>query len=160
MNNSKRNLFRSYLVLSLFLLHSFTISGCGAGEAAEPSVVITISGHRFRVEIADSPEERERGYMEREDIEPDQGMLFVFPGDRKLSFWMKNTPTPLSIAYIDSEGYIREIHDMEPYSEKSISSLGSVRYALEVLHGRFQELGISVGDKLEIEGQELPVSGE
>ena len=77
-------------------------------------------------------------------------MLFVFEYDQVLSFWMKNTPHPLSIAYIDSKGVIRDIFDMTPYSLNSVVSTVSVRYALEVPQGWFEKTGIKAGDKLEL----------
>ena len=59
-----------------------------------------------KAEIADTDESRQFGFMEREKIPDGTGMLFVFDRDQVLSFWMKNTPHPLSIAYIDSRGKI------------------------------------------------------
>jgi hypothetical protein len=62
---------------------------------------------------------------------------------------MKNTYIPLSIAYIAEDGTIKEIHRMRPESKKSVESVHSVRYALEVNRGLFEELGIEVGDTVE-----------
>ncbi len=101
-------------------------------------------------EIARTEEERSFGYMEREHIPQGTGMLFVFDRDQILSFWMKNTPSPLSIAYIDSKGIIRDIFDMKPFSLTSIVSTKSVRYALEVPQGWFSEQGIVVGDSIQL----------
>ena len=75
-------------------------------------------------------------------------MLFVFEYDQILSFWMKNTPTALSIAYITSDGYIKNIFDMQPFSLSSVVSTGYVRYALEVPKGWFEKVGIKTGDKI------------
>lgn len=86
--------------------------------------------------------------MEREDIPDGTGMLFVFDRDQRLSFWMKNTPHPLSIAFIDSRGTIRDIFDMKPYSIASTVSSVSCRYALEVPQGWFKKAGVSVGDTI------------
>ena len=77
-------------------------------------------------------------------------MLFIFERDQILSFWMKNTPHPLSIAYIDSKGRIRDIFDMTPYSTASINSTVSVRYALEVPQGWYKKNGITPGDAIDI----------
>ena len=87
--------------------------------------------------------------MEREKIPDGTGMLFVFDRDQILSFWMKNTPHPLSIAYIDSRGKIRNIYDMTPFSLASVVSTVSVRYALEVPQGWFEKVGVKVGDIVE-----------
>ena len=62
-------------------------------------------------EIAKTPEERNYGFMNRKKIPDGTGMIFIFEQDQILSFWMKNTPHPLSIAYIDSKGKIRNIFD-------------------------------------------------
>ena len=102
------------------------------------------------VEIARTETERERGFMERTNIPDGTGMLFIFERDQILSFWMKDTPTPLSIAYIDARGTIRSIHDMTPYSRAPIESRTRVRYALEVPQGWFSRAGISVGDVVAI----------
>ena len=78
-------------------------------------------------------------------------MLFVFENDQILNFWMKNTPTPLSIAYISKDGKIKDILDMQPFSLADITSSGYVRYALEVPQGWFKKNGISVGDAIKID---------
>ena len=77
-------------------------------------------------------------------------MLFVFENDQILRFWMKNTPSALSIAYIDSRGCIRNIFDMQPFSLEGISSTVSVRYALEVPKGWFSRQGIAAGDSIDV----------
>ena len=84
--------------------------------------------------------------MNRKEIPDGTGMIFVFKRDQKLRFWMKDTPHPLSIAFIDSAGRIREIYDMTPFSLDVIASTYSVRYALEVAQGYFERAGITVGD--------------
>jgi len=99
-----------------------------------------------KAEIAIKAEDRNRGFMERKNIPDGTGMLFIFERDQLLSFWMHNTPHPLSIAYIDSKGKIRNIYDMNPYSRESIISTVSVRYALEVPQGWYKKNGITEGD--------------
>ena len=79
------------------------------------------------VELARSARELTKGYMGRKHIPEGTGMLFIFKKDEKLSFWMKNTPTALSIAFISSTGEIREIYDMTPFSLASVQSSYSVR---------------------------------
>lgn len=109
------------------------------------STTITLSA-----ELAITEAERNHGYMERKTIPDGTGMLFVFEKDQTLSFWMKNTPHPLSIAYVDSKGKIRDIFDMTPYSLSPIVSTVSVRYALEVPQGWYKKNDITVGDVIEI----------
>ena len=112
------------------------------------TIPLTIDGHVLQVEIAKTPAERELGLMNRRSMPRDHGMLFIFPTDQHLSFWMKNTLIPLAIAYISSDGTIKEIHHMTPLSLEAINSYYSVRYALEVNEGEFKRLGIKPGDRV------------
>ena len=107
---------------------------------------------RVRVEIADSPIEITRGLMYRTALAEDRGMLFVYPYEARLSFWMKNTLIPLSIAFIDAEGRIVDIQDMKPLDDDppSYVSAKPARYALEVNQGFFEERGVKVGDRVEL----------
>jgi uncharacterized membrane protein (UPF0127 family) len=139
---------RKLFFLSVFLF--FTLS-CGSSELAKTDISIVRrdgAGVVVKAEIARTQAEHARGFMERKNIPAGTGMLFVFTQDQILSFWMKDTPTPLSIAYIDSSGVIREIHDMTPFSQAAIKSAVSVRYALEVPQGWFASVGVSAGDKI------------
>ncbi len=115
--------------------------------------IVRQDGTKFTVsaEIAEKAEDRNHGFMERKNIPEGTGMLFVFEKDQILSFWMKNTPHPLSIAYIDSKGKIRNIFDMTPYSTASIMSTVSVRYALEVPQGWYKKNYITEGDTVLIQ---------
>ncbi len=105
----------------------------------------------IEAEIAITEEEKNFGYMERENIPEGTGMLFVFDRDQIMNFWMKNTPTALSIAYIDSRGTIREMYDMTPFSLAGVRGTVSCRYALEVPQGWFEKNGVEVGSKINIE---------
>ena len=136
-----------------FLLFIFVTSFASCSQKKLPVKQLTITtkeGQIFTVEaeLASTQEKRNFGFMERKKIADGTGMLFIFEYDQKLSFWMKNTPHPLSIAYIDSNGIIREIYDMTPFSLSSIESTVSVRYALEVPQGWFQKNNITPGDKI------------
>lgn len=97
-------------------------------------------------EIADTQESRQHGFMWRKHIPEGTGMLFVFQQDQIMRFWMKNTPSPLSIAYIRSNGIICDIFDMVPFSENDVTSTHYARYALEVPKGWFKKMGVAVGD--------------
>ena len=106
------------------------------------------------VEIADDDAERARGLMKRTELAEDAGMLFVFERERTLSFWMRNTLIPLSIAYIDAEGRIVDIEDMEPLDDQTKHpSAEPAQYALEVNQGFFDERGIEVGDTVEVQAE-------
>ncbi|MBC6980857.1 DUF192 domain-containing protein [Caulobacter sp. 17J80-11] len=128
-------------------------SGCaaaGEGKAPpqEPLEVVTDQGvRRFVVEIADTEAERERGLMFRQQMAPDQGMLFEFPNAAERSFWMKNTYLPLDIIYIGADGRIVSIaRRATPFSETPIPSYGAAAGVLEINGGLAEELGIEPGD--------------
>ena len=135
------------VILSYYLVFSAACSAL-ALEFEEKDLSITnLDGKTIpiRVELARSIRELSKGYMGREHIPEGTGMLFIFKRDEKLSFWMKNTPTPLSIAFINSNGEILEIRNMTPFSRKSVNSSEPVRYALEVPQGWFERNNIGTG---------------
>lgn len=114
------------------------------------TAMIKIGGAQVLAELARNETERERGLMYRKSLEDGQGMLFVFDSDQQLSFWMKNTIIPLSLAYISSDGTIRQIVDLVPQSLASVQADRSVRYALEVPQGWFDRAGVRVGDMVDL----------
>ncbi|MCL2478475.1 MAG: DUF192 domain-containing protein [Treponema sp.] len=132
------------------------VTGCSAQktlkmEKRDMVITGTDKSVQINAEIARTNEELTQGLMYREKLADGDGMLFVFDRDDFLSFWMKNTLIPLSIAFISSEGKIMEIRDMEPGNLNPVRSSRSVRYALEVPQGWFDRVNIGVGDKLAIE---------
>jgi uncharacterized membrane protein (UPF0127 family) len=139
---------KTLLILAALLAFSPLLSCKSKKLPVKDIKIICQDGREFTVsaEIAEKTEDRNHGFMERKNIPDGTGMLFVFERDQILSFWMKNTPHPLSIAYIDSKGKIRNIYDMTPYSLSSIVSTVSVRYALEVPQGWYKKNGITEGD--------------
>jgi uncharacterized membrane protein (UPF0127 family) len=144
--------------LAVLILSGLLVLSCAAksnGQPAKaqkelPTVELRAGQVTVKAELAVSPEEQATGLMFRKSLADGRGMLFVYEDDRRLSFWMKNTLIPLSIAYLAADGTIREIHDMEPHSLKAVSSTRSVRYALEVPRGWFDRAGLAVGDRFEI----------
>ena len=114
---------------------------------------ISLKGHIFVLEIADTPAERALGLMHRESLAEDAGMLFVFSAERTLNFWMKGTLIPLDILYIDAEGVVVDIRTMHPQpgvpdSElRSYPSAAPAQYALEINAGLAESLGFAVGDQ-------------
>ena len=118
-----------------------------------PVVTISASGAEeveVRVEVADSGVARYIGLRWRESLPEDRGMLFVYGKEREMSFTMADTVIPLSIAFIDSEGRIVDIQDMEPLEEGPYRSAEPARYALEVNQGFFAQRGVEVRDTVEI----------
>ena len=139
---------KTILIIATILLLTPFLSCKSQKLPVKDVKIIRQDGTEFivKAEIAEKAEDRNHGFMERKTIPDGTGMLFVFEHDQILSFWMKNTPHPLSIAYIDSKGKIRNIYDMKPYSLSSIISTVSVRYALEVPQGWYKKNGITEGD--------------
>jgi len=124
-------------------------------ELPTETVVIRASGGEeveVTAEIADDNAERQKGLMARPEgsLPEDAGMLFVFGREQPLSFWMKDTLIPLSIAYIAADGRIVDIQDMAPLDETSHPSAEPAKYALEVNQGFFAECGVEMGDTVEI----------
>ncbi len=110
---------------------------------------IRIGGVTVTVEIADTPELRQRGLMFRDSLPEDYGMLFVHSDLTVRSFWMRNTEIPLDIAFIDQNGVITNIEQMEPQSDMSYYSQGPVMYALEMRLGWFADNDVEPGERLE-----------
>jgi len=101
----------------------------------------------FNVEIASTNEERQRGLMFRQKMAEDSGMLFLFPTEQKVAFWMKNTLIPLDLLYIDREGRILQIaKNTVPLSEQALPSLNPVSAVLEINAGLTDRLVILPGD--------------
>jgi uncharacterized membrane protein (UPF0127 family) len=145
LNNGGRDALRRsrFAIFGLVgVLAAASLSGC---QTRLPRVTLQAAGQELTVEVARTPVQRERGLMGRKGIGPREGMLFVFDKDDHLTFWMKNTPTALSIAFLSVEGKVLQIEDMEPFSEKIIRSRLSARYALELRKGAFTAMGITEG---------------
>ncbi|TFG81714.1 MAG: DUF192 domain-containing protein, partial [Spirochaetales bacterium] len=120
-----------------------------AGEKPKvglPTVVLRSGAIEIVAEVARSQEEQQAGLMFRKELPDGHGMIFVYDSDRLMSFWMKNTYVPLSIAFIAADGTIRTIRDMDPLSEAIVDSGRYVRYALEAPRGWFERVGLKEGD--------------
>jgi uncharacterized protein len=126
-------------------------------EEKGPVVLLETSGGEevvVAVEVADSPKEREVGLMNREFIPDDAGMIFLFDEPTTSGFWMKDTLIPLSIAFVDADGRILRILDMEPCEADPCEIYDpGVSYwsALEVNQGAFARWGVEEGDRLTLE---------
>jgi uncharacterized protein len=132
------------MMRTLFTL--LAAAGIGHAAAADlPTATLTIGAHKLTAEIARTPEQQMVGLMNRFSLKPDHGMLFVYERPGALSFWMKNTYIPLSIAFIGADGRIVNIEDMRPLREETHWSKGPALYALEMKKGWFAERGIGPG---------------
>ena len=145
---------RNKKITALIILQITLLSVIFAKSLKKSDITITRSDSSTitcNCELAIKAEERNFGFMKRKNIPDGTGMLFVFENEQILSFWMKDTPHPLSIAFIDSRGKIRNIYDMKPFSLASIQSTVSCRYALEVPQGWFTKNNILPGDTISLD---------
>ena len=118
-------------------------------QAPLPTVSLRIGASTIKAEVADEPDERTIGLMGRTELTDGSGMLFVFRQPQALGFWMRDTLVPLSIAYINAAGLIREIHDLHPLDEAAAqSTFRDLVYALEVPQGWFHRNKILPGDRI------------
>ena len=118
-------------------------------RAQLPEIGLTINGHRLTAEVAHMDATRTQGLMHRRMLPESRGMLFVFRDIALHSMWMMNTHIPLSVAFLDTNGVIINIADMEPHTRDTHAAAKPVLYALEVNQGWFKKRGIKPGAKVE-----------
>ena len=121
-----------------------TLLACSSNKQF-PTTAIDVAGKSVTVELAVNTKDRAQGLMHRKSMPTDEGMLFIYPDQKPRSFWMKNTLIPLSIAFIDRDGKIVKIADMEPLVTQSTKSIYPAKYALEMNKGWFDTHGIAKG---------------
>ena len=134
-----------------FLIGVIALAGYSGLALASGSSTLTIdtaAGERqFTVELARTPSEMELGLMFRQSMPADAGMLFIYPSERQVEFWMKNTFIPLDMLFISTDGHVRHITERAiPLDETPIPSVEAVRAVLEVNGGTVSRLGIKEGD--------------
>jgi uncharacterized membrane protein (UPF0127 family) len=146
--------------LSYFAIAAIAaLAGCKpGGDAASDSVTVNewlplqIEGVEIQAQVALTPAEQSRGLMFRQSLPEDSGMLFPYPQSKRMSFWMKNTPLPLDIAFFDENGVLLEIRRMVPYDMTTISSYSAdAKFALEMSSGWFAGKGLYPGSRLDLE---------
>jgi uncharacterized membrane protein (UPF0127 family) len=133
-------------IVALLLLLLGNLTAC---EAHPKVTIVTQEGREiaFQVEIADTPAKRERGLQYRKDLAHDRGMIFLFPTESPQSFWMKNTPIPLDMIFIDRERRIVGIvEETLPFSLDSRSVGTPSQFVLEINGGLSKRHGIKAGD--------------
>lgn len=113
-----------------------------------PVMELAAGFHRIEAEVAANDQNRQVGLMNRRSMPPQHGMLFVFPFDYTHCMWMRNTLIPLSVAFVDADGGILNIEDMQPQTENNHCAKKPARYALEMNLGWFAQRGIKPGMKL------------
>lgn len=144
---------------AIVLLLALALAGCGgtrSAEAAAPKTVadfftIRVGQRSVRMQIAVRPPEMERGLMERRDLAPDQGMIFIFSRPQQLDFWMHDTPTALDVGFFTPDGELAEVYPMFPFDERTVQSLRSdLQFALEMNQGWFARNGVRPGAHLDM----------
>lgn len=160
---------KSVMIFSIFAI----FLGMGCQERETPSsqmppgalgplqtVTANINGTSVEIEVAVTLPEQRQGLMYRESMPENHGMLFVYRQPQYLSFWMKNTRIPLSIAFIREDGVITDILDMQPHTgpfdpQEHYASTQKCIYALEMNQGWFERNGVQRGDRLDLPRDEI-----
>jgi uncharacterized protein len=132
------------------------MSLAGAGAAAQgqgvpqnlPTVRLSAGMHQIQAMVANTPNQRQIGLMHRKDMAQHEGMLFVFEQPSQQCFWMRNTPLPLSIAFIADDGTVVNTDEMKPQTDESHCSAKPVRFVLEMNQGWFSKKGIKPGARI------------
>jgi uncharacterized protein len=130
----------------------------GPGEKPFSEEVL-LNGYLFELELALTPSRRAIGLMGRRSLPDDRGMIFVYPDSepypRVLNFWMKGCLIPIDVIFLDREGIITAIHQMEVPSPDTpdqelvaYSSERPAQFAIELKGGRAAEIGLAVGDRI------------
>ncbi len=137
-----------WLVCWALLLGVATVQAIPAEPVEFASASIQVNGQVYEVEYAETYEQRARGLMYRKSLCDDCGMLFKFNPAKQASMWMKNTFIPLTVAFIDRNGVITDIKNLEPHELESVGASQKVTYALEMNQGWFAKHNIVVGDRI------------
>jgi uncharacterized protein len=119
------------------------------GVADLPEVVLAIDKHTLTAEVANTDASRSTGLMHRRMLPANRGMLFIFPDIGIHAMWMMNTHIPLSVAFIDSDGTIINIADMQPHTQNAHPAARPAKYALEMNQSWFNTRGIKPGHKVQ-----------
>lgn len=140
---------RAALVLALALAagSAAAAEGCQPGEVALRGPA---GQARFRVELAATEQDRERGLMDRRAMAADAGMLFVYDRPVHARFWMKDTLIPLDMIFVDPAGRVlRVAADARPMDETIIDGGPGVQFVLEINGGLAAQLGIAPGSQMQ-----------
>jgi uncharacterized membrane protein (UPF0127 family) len=134
--------------IALGILAGLAISALAWAQSAMPVMELSAGFHRIEAEVAATDQNRQIGLMKRQAMPVQHGMLFVFDHENTHCMWMRNTLLPLSVAFMDAEGKIINIEDMQPQTEDNHCARRPARYALEMNLGWFAQRGIKPGVKI------------
>jgi uncharacterized membrane protein (UPF0127 family) len=131
---------------------------------AEPKIVISTQNGReviFQVEIADTPAKRELGLQYRKELPTERGMIFLFPIESQQTFWMKNTPIPLDMIFINrARKIVGIVEQAVPFTLEPRSVNGPSQYVLEIGGGLTKRYGIEAGDTVRFDGIQTEAARE
>ena len=144
---------RPVLCATLLTLAATAVHAQGPTPAPQPQLdleraTLQAGRQKISVQLARTPQQRQTGLMHRRSMPQQEGMLFVFDQPGVQCFWMKNTLLPLTAAFVDDDGTIVNLANMQPQTETPHCSAKPVRYVLEMNQGWFAQKGIKPGSKL------------
>ena len=117
-------------------------------DSPMPLTELSIGMYRIEAEVAATQENRMVGLMQRRSMPANHGMLFVFTEQQRHCMWMRNTLLPLSVAFLDEQGRILNVEDMQPQTEDNHCAAKPARFALEMNLGWFKQKGLAAGTKI------------
>jgi uncharacterized membrane protein (UPF0127 family) len=149
--NPRLSTFAALLLSASLFAASQTINAQpadGKPQNGLPKITLNAGGQTISADVAATDESRQKGLMFRTKMAKNEGMLFVFTQLGYHAMWMRNTPINLSVAYMDDQGKILSIHEMEAFNETAHQAAGPARYALEMNAAWFSQNKVKVGDRI------------
>jgi len=147
--------FAIIILAVVFLIISFVFGQNNKNIKDKNIKLVCANEYCFTVEIADEPEERSRGLMDRKSLDSGKGMLFIFGQESKYYFWMKNTLVPLDIIWLNSNKEVIYIEkNVQPCQNDPCPTYGpdkEAKYVLEINAGQSDRANIQIGTKLSFE---------
>lgn len=133
-----------------YFADTLLVAVCLAASAhAAERIPLTVDGQTLHAEIAATPQARQRGLMGRTHLPADSGMLFVFDAPGRHCFWMRDTPLPLTVAFLDDSGRVIHRADMQPRTLTLHCPPVAIRYALEVSQGSHLRASLAPGARVQ-----------
>lgn len=154
------NLLWRYVLAVVAVVLILPLAGCGEKQASVSQekyktgsdyFAIKVGDRMVQMQLAVQPLEMQQGLMGRRDLGPDQGMIFIYQRPERMSFYMRNTPTPLDIGYFTADGRLHEVYPMYPYDEKPVGSRSrEIQFALEMNQGWYKSNDVRSGAQLDL----------